>query len=139
MNGWAVFFLGVIAVATLATAVMQVTLALYAGRLARRVTTLVDEIERELKPLLANANAVGRDAARVASLAAAQMERADRLTGAIAARVEELLAILQQAVTRPARDGAALLAGLRAALAVFRGVRGRSQEQRAEDEDTLFI
>lgn len=139
MNGWAVFFLGVIAVATLATAILQVALMLYAGRLARRITTLVDDLERELKPLFASANAVGRDAARVASLAVSQMERADHVFANVAAKVDETVAIVQRTIIAPAREGMALVAGLRAALAALRGVRGPAQEKRAEEEETLFI
>jgi uncharacterized protein (DUF1501 family) len=139
MNGWAVFFLGVIAVATLATAILQVALMLYAGRLARRITSLVSDLEGELKPLFASANAVGRDAARVASLAVSQMERADQMFANVAAKVDETVAIVQRTMIAPAREGMALLAGLRAALAAFRGLRGPAQEKRAEEEETLFI
>ena len=139
MNGWAVFFLGVIAAATLVTAILQVALMLYAGRLARRLARLVDDIERELKPLFASANAVGRDAARVASLAVSQMERADHLFANVAAKVEETVAVVQRTMIAPAREGMALLAGLRAALAALRGLRAPAQEKRADEEETLFI
>ena len=121
MNGWAVFFLGVIAVATLAMAIMQIGLILYTGRLVRRVTAMVDQIEGELKPLFASAHAITRDAARVASLAVSQMET------------------IQNTILAPAREGKALLAGLRAVIAVLRGLRNRPQEGRTEDEESLFI
>ena len=139
MNGWAVFFLGVIAAATLVTAILQVALMLYAGRLARRIMGLVDDIERELKPLFASANAVGRDAARVASLAVSQMERADHLFASVAAKVEETVAIVQRTMIAPAREGMALMAGLRAALTALRGLRAPAREKRAEEDETLFI
>ena len=139
MNGWAVFFLGVIALATLATAVLQIGLLLYAGRLVRRLTDLVDEIHRELKPLLEVANTIGRDAARVASRAVSQMERADRVFVNVAACLEETAALIQKTVLAPVRTGTALLAGLHAAIAVLRALRGRSRKKRTEDEETLFI
>jgi hypothetical protein len=139
MNGWAVFFLGVIAVATLATAILQVGLIVYTGRLMRRLTAAVDEFERELKPLVATANAIGRDAARVASLAVSQMERADQLFASVATRVEETAATVQDTILGPAREGKALWAGLRTAIAVLLRIRGRSQEKRTEDEESLFI
>ena len=139
MNGWAVFFLGVIAFATLVTAVLQIGLILYAGRVFRRLTDLVDEIQRELKPLFAAANTIGRDAARVSALAVAQMERTDRVLATVASRIEETAAILQKAVLAPAREVRALLAGLRAALAVLRRMRRRAREKHAEGEETLFI
>jgi hypothetical protein len=139
MNGWAVFLLGVIAAATLVTAILQVALMLYARRLARRITGLVEDVERELKPLSGSANALGRDAARVASLAVSQMERADQLFANLAAKVEETVAIVQRTMIAPARESMALLAGLRAALAALRGPRAPGKERRAEEEETLFI
>lgn len=139
MNGWAVFFLGMIALATLVTAVLQVGLILYAGRLVRRLTDLVDEIQRELKPLVAAANTIGRDAARVASLAVTQMERLDQVFADLAICIEETAAIVQRTVLAPVREGKALLAVLRAALAVFRGMRRRRGKKHREDEETLFI
>lgn len=139
MNGWGVAFLGIIAVATAATAVLQIGLILFLVRLVRRLTRLVDDVERELKPLLANVNAVGRDAARAASLVMAHVERADRLFTDLTTKVAETVAAVHKTVTNPAREGLALLAALRAAMAVFRGLRGPTEEKPTEDEDTLFI
>ena len=139
MNGWGVAFLGIIAVATAATAVLQVGLILLLVRLVRRFTTLVDDVEHELKPLLANANAVGRDAARVSLLVLAQVERADRLVADMATKVTETVATVHNIMTSSAREGVALLAGLRAALAVFRGLRSAADEKPSDEEDTLFI
>jgi len=95
-TGWALFFLGVIAAATLATATIQVGLIVYASRVARQLTAtatrialLAAELDREVRPILSSANAVGRDAARVAALAVTQMERADRVCADLADGVEE--------------------------------------------------
>lgn len=137
MNGWAVFFLGVIAVATLGTAIVQIGLVVYAGRLARRLTRMVDDVDRELKPLLGSANAIGRDAARATALAMAQVERADRLFGDLAMRIDETLYTLQQVIIAPAREWVAILSGLRSAVGVFRGFR--SDQKRTDDEEALFI
>lgn len=137
MNGWAVFFLGVIAVATLGTAIVQIGLFVYAGRLARRLTQMVDDVDRELKPLLGSANAIGRDAARATALAVAQVERADRLFGDLALRIDETLYTVQQIIIAPAREWVAILSGLRTAVGVFRGFR--SDRKRTDDEEALFI
>jgi hypothetical protein len=137
VNGWAVFFLGVIAVATLGTAIVQVGLVVYAGRLARRLTKMVDDVDRELKPLLGSANAIGRDAARATSLAVAQVERADRLFADLAMRIDETLYTVQQIIIAPAREWVAILTGLRTAVGVFRGFR--SDQKRTDDEEALFI
>jgi hypothetical protein len=137
VNGWALFFLGVIAVATLGTAIVQIGLVVYAGRLARRLTRMVDDFERELKPLLGSANAIGRDAARATALAVAQVERADRLFGDLAMRIDETIYTVQQIIIAPAREWVAILSGLRTAVGVFRGFR--ADRKRADDEEALFI
>ena len=139
MNSWAVFFLGVIAVATLATAVMQIGVLVTAGRLVRRIGRLVDVVEEEVKPILGHLNSIGRDASRAASLATAQVERVDRVFAMLVERLEDTLETIQNAVARPAREAAALIAGLRAALAIIRDLRARRSGSRADDEDALFI
>lgn len=139
MTGWAVFFLGVIAVSTLATAILQVGLIVYTSRLMRRVAGLVEQIEQELQQLFAVANTIGRDAARVASLAVSQVERADQLFASIARRVEETAATIQDIVMVPAREGKALWALLRGLIALLRGVGGRESEKGTEDDESLFI
>jgi len=149
VSGWTDVFLGVIALATLATAIMQIGVLLAAGRLARRIERLVDHADQELKPIMGHLNAIGRDASRAASLATAQVERADRVITTQVERVDQVLATLverlgetldtiQTAVVRPAREGAALLAGLRAALGII-GERGGRPRSRADDEKALFI
>jgi hypothetical protein len=147
VNGWAVFFLGVIAVATLGTAIMQAALIVYASRLAGQVTRaldratrMVDEVERELKPLLASANVIGRDAAHAAALAVQQVERADRVCADVVARIEGTLAAVQRtaAVLSPSREWAAILRGLQAAVTTFRRRHG-SKRRRAEEDEALFI
>jgi hypothetical protein len=137
---WSVVFLGVIAAATLTTAIVQVGIILVAGRAARRVERLADQVEHELKPLFGYLNAIGRDAARAADLAAGQVERADRVFADAAQKVEQTLAMIQGAILAPAREGKAVVSGFRAAMAVLRELRmGRPGQRRADDEDALFI
>lgn len=139
MTDWAELFLGVIAAATLVTAIAQVGVLVAAGLLARRIERLTDKIDRELTPFFEQVNAIGRDASRAASLAAAQVERADRLFADLVQRVERLMNTVQVAVGGTAREGAAILAGFRAALTVIRDMRAGRARARAEDEDGLFI
>ncbi len=139
MTDWAEIFLGVIAAATLVTAIAQVGVLVAAGLLARRIERLTDRIDRELTPFFEHVNAIGRDASRAASLAAAQVERADRLFADLVQRVERLMNTVQVAVGGTAREGAAILAGFRAALTVIREMRAGRARARAEDEDGLFI
>ena len=142
MSGWSEFFLGVIAVATLATALVQVGVLVAAGRLAKRVERVADQVEREIGPILASVNAIGKDASRAASMATAQVERVDRLFGDAAQRLDTTLGAIQTAVAAPAREGAALMLGLSAALEALRlGLAHRrpSRARSADDDDALFI
>jgi hypothetical protein len=137
---WPQVFLGVIAIATLTTAIVQVGVLIAAGRLARRVERLVDQIERELQPAFGHINAIGRDASRAVALATAQIERADALITDVVQRVEEIVATVQQTVAGPARQGRAILNALKAVFEVISEARRRSRSrQRSEDDDVLFI
>ena len=141
MSGWSEVFLGIIAVATLATALVQIGVLVAAGLLAKRLARLTDQVERELGPLMASVNAIGKDAARAAALATQQVERVDRLFGDAAVRLDHTLVTIQNAVAAPARESAALMTGLRAAIAALRtGMANRPPRQRSsEDDDALFI
>ena len=134
-------FLGVIAVATLAMAIVQVGVIVAAGRLARRVEELADRLEQDVKPLFGHLNAIGRDASRAAALATAQVERADQLFSDVAVRIDQALNNVQNSLGMPAREGRALISGFKAALQALRELRqnGRSRQSRNEDEDALFI
>jgi hypothetical protein len=141
VTAWADVFLGVIAVATLAMAIVQIGVIVAAGRLARRIDTLANQIEREVQPLFSHLNSIGRDASRAAALAAAQVERADQLFADVASRVEKALDNVQDTLGTPAREGRAFLAALKAAFRAIRDLRrgGRARQGRTEDEDALFI
>lgn len=141
MSGWSEVFLGIIAVATLATAVMQIAVLIAAGMLTKRIGRLADQVERELSPLLASLNAIGKDAARAANLATAQVERVDKLFGEVALKLEDTLGVIQTAISAPAREGAALMVGFRAVLdSLRRGPVNRpSRTRSSDDEDALFI
>ena len=138
---WRDVFLGVIAVATVAIAIAQIAVIVAAASAAKRVGQLADTFEREVKPLVGHLNSIGRDAARAAQLATAQVERADKLFGDVALRFEQTLASVQASITGPAREGRALLSAVRAALQAVRELRrdGRARQGRGDDEDALFI
>jgi len=140
VNTWATVFLGVIAVATLTTAILQVVLLVAATSLVRRITRFVDFIEVEVKPILAQVDAIARDASRAANLALAQVERADELLSNAMRRVEQTLATVHSLVIGALREGNALMMGFRALLAAIRGFQRRqSTRRRAEDDEALFI
>jgi hypothetical protein len=120
-------------------AIAQVGVLVAAGLLARRIERLTAKIDQELTPLFGHVNAIGRDASRAAALAAAQIERADQLFADLAQRADQMMNTVQTAVGGTAREGAAILAGFRAALTAIRDTRASRARARAEDEDGLFI
>jgi len=141
VSPWADVFLGIIAVATLAIAITQIAVIVAAGRVARRVERLADQLEQEVKPLFVHLNAIGRDAARAATLATQQVERADRVFADLAMRLEAALDTVQNALGKPVREGRAVLSAFKAALQALRDIRhgGRGRTRRSEDDDALFI
>jgi hypothetical protein len=136
-NTW----LGVIAIATLLIAIVQVGVLVVAGLLARRVAKLAHDLEQQAKPILSHLDAIGREASRAAALATVQVERADRLFADVAQRFEQTLAAVDASIGGPAREGRALLSGFRAAFQALRELRrdGRGRQGRGDDEDALFI
>lgn len=140
MSDWGTIFLGVIAVATLATAIVQIGVLVAAARVAKRAGRLMDRIEQEVRPILGHLNAIGQDASRAAALAAVQVERADHAFAMLVDRLEATLDTLQTTVARPAREAAAVMAGVRTAINFLREVRAGRARARSEDhEDALFI
>ena len=146
MTGTAELLLAVIALALVVMAVVQVGAIVAGLRLARRVEQLARDLDTGVKPLLANLTAVTADAAKAASVAAAQVERVDRLLAELTARIDQTLVAAQQFVSGPAREGMAIVAGIRAAVTAFQGLREASRRRSAartarieEEEESLFI
>jgi hypothetical protein len=137
---WPEIFLGIIALATLTTAIVQVGVLIAAARLTKRAERLADRLERDLGPAFEHFNRIGRDASRAVALATAQIERADRLFGELSRRVEETVASVQTTIRGPVREGMAVFSAMRAVMDVFRDARRRSRGgHRGDDEDALFI
>jgi len=67
-----------------------------------------------------------------------QAERIDQVMESTARRIDETLTVVQESIVGPVRQGAALMAGLRAAMDVFRSGSERRRHGR-DDEDALFI
>lgn len=139
MSTWGEIFLGVIALATLSTAIVQIGVLVAAARLARRLEHLSDSVEERLKPIFSHLDNIGRDASRATAIAGAQVERVDSLFADTVQRLENTMDTLQHAVSIPAREGAALLAGVRAVFGSVRDSRRGRSRTRGEDEDALFI
>jgi outer membrane murein-binding lipoprotein Lpp len=144
VSGTGELFLGIIAFAVMIMALIQVG-AIFAGmRLAKRVDQLATQIDQEVKPLIANLTAMSAEAARAAALAAKQAERFDRIFAEMAQRVDETLLAAQEFVTGPARQGMAIMAGVKAVIDSFKGFREATRRRAAarpavEEEESLFI
>jgi hypothetical protein len=136
-------FLGIIAAAVAVMALIQVAAIVFALRAARRVGDLVSRLEQDVAPLVANLRVVSAEAARAATAASAQVERAGELIAELTRRVDETAAKLQATIVTPVRDVMAVLRGIIAAFSAFRsGSDTASPRQRpapAEEEDPLFI
>jgi hypothetical protein len=138
---WGQVFLGVIAVATLVMAIVQLSVIIYGWMLARKVARIMAEIERETASMMVSLNAMARDASRATALAAVQVERVDKLFAELSLRVEQTASTVQKVIIAPLREGTAVIAGVKAALAVLKDLTRRSGTSgaRSEDEDALFI
>lgn len=131
-------WLGVIAVAVLLMAIMQVVVGLQLVKAAREATLVTQELRKEIRPLIAKAHKVADDAQQLSALARAQVERVDAVMASMALRVDDTVQLLQDSFAAPVRQGAAVMAGLKAALAVFRARQDKGRYGR-DDEDALFI
>lgn len=146
MSGTTEVWLALIAVAVAVMAIIQVGAIVIGLRVARRVERLTAELETGVKPLLANLTALSAEASKAATLAASQVERFDQVVVDLAARLEQTMAAAQQFVSGPAREGMAIVAGFRAAMAAFQGLRESARRRSAarsltleEEEESLFI
>ena len=133
-------FLGVIAVATLLMALIQVGAIIAILRVARQTQQTLANVERDVRPLIIKAAAIADEASRTATIATIQAEKIDRMMTDLVARVDETAGVVQQAIITPAREGLAIVAALKAGLAALRGMHDRPRHGRAaDDEDPLFI
>jgi hypothetical protein len=141
VNDWSGLFLAIIAVATLLMALIQVGAVITILRLAKQGQDAVASLQRDVRPLLAKANEIAEEASRTVSLATVQAQKVDKLVTDLTRRVDETSALVQQAIVTPAREGMAVVAAVKAALGVFRGIgdfRGRAGRP-VDEDDPLFI
>lgn len=137
-------FLGVIALATLVMALIQVGAIIYLARLSKRVEGMMQRVERDLQPTVERINQVSLEAAKAASLATMQLERIDKTITNVSARVDQTMVTLQKSMNTPAREGAALMAAVRATVGALRDARDARRRRAGQglgpdDDDYLFI
>lgn len=137
---WPLIFLGVIAAATLVMALIQVGAIVAVLRVAKQAQTTLSMVQRDVQPLLAKANELAGEASKTMTLATAQAEKVDRLVTDLTHRIDETSAVVQHAIVTPAREGIAIVSGIKAALGALRrpDFRGRPGRH-ADEEDPLFI
>ncbi len=138
MTDWQVIFLGIMAAALVAMAVMQLVMSLALLRASREVATAVREMQRDMRPLIDKATRMTDDAARVTQLALTQIERVDHLVATFSTRVEETASLVQGAIAGPLQHGVTLVAAFRGVMAAIRDWQGRQPATR-DDEDPLFV
>ena len=126
MSDWGTAFLGVIAVATLAMAVVQVYLIVLGLRALRRLDSLSERARDELLPLAAGLDAVTREAQHALAVATETLYGVQSSVQQVASRVDRTVGVVESGVAMPAREGAALLAGARAVLRAFKKDNGAS-------------
>lgn len=133
-------WLGIIAVAVLVMAVIQVAAIVFAMSAARRIGQVADRLEQNLNPVVSNLQTITSEAARMTTLAAAQVERADRMFADLTRRAEQVMAAVPT-LLGPAGKGLAFLNGIKAALAAIHELRRSSRRGAAhpDEEDALFI
>jgi hypothetical protein len=140
VTDWNETFLGIIAAATALMAVMQIGAMVVLARVAVQVRDLVGTVQKDIRPLIARATAVADEAHKTAAIAAVQAQKIDRLVTDLTRRVDETSLIIQQAIVTPAREGMAILAGIKAAVGALRSLRdARGRGGVVDDEDALFI
>lgn len=151
MEPWGVFFLGVIALASVVQAGFLIGLVIYGRRLAQRVDALQLKLDREISPALESFNRVGRAAAEIADLATLHARRLDLVLADTIEKIEETTATVQQFVVRPLKPIGGIVAflkGLQRGMEVFfQFDRGGPPQPRphprrrahGEDDEHLFI
>ena len=128
-------WLGLIAVALITMAVVQVVTIIQIARTAREVSRTAVELRQDLRPLIDKVSRIADDAARGTALAVAQVERIDRVLGTATQQLEDTLQTIKQAVVEPMRHGSMVLAVVKAVIAAVR----RPSRREAEEEDPLFV
>jgi hypothetical protein len=145
MDSWGVFFLGVIALASVVQAGFLIALVVYGRRLAQRVDALQVRLEREISPALENLNRVSRAAAEIADLATVQARRLDLVLADTIEKIEETTATVQRLVVRPLKPIGGIVAflkGLRRGMDVYFQLDRSAPPRRrghGEDDEHLFI
>jgi hypothetical protein len=149
MESWGVFFLGLIALASMAQTAFLIGMALQGRRLAKRVDEIQERLDRDIRPSIENLNRFTRNLGEVSELVLLQVRRIDDLLADTALKIQDTTTVLRSAVVKPLGpilDAAAFFKGLRRGYAVYqqlrgydRGTRGNGRNHPAGEDEHLFI
>lgn len=131
-------WLAIIALSLLVMAVIQIGVLISLLRVSKEAAAATSELLREVTPLVIKMNRIADDAGKLSALALTQMERVDQLVDTTVQRIDDTMSTVQSALISPVRQGAAVMAGLKAAMAVFRSRQDRGRHGH-DEEDALFI
>lgn len=87
-------FLGIIALATLTTAIVQIAVLVYAAKAVREAGKAMQTLQKSIEPIIASARQVSEDAARITSLATKQVERVDSIVDGAMGALKAALGLL---------------------------------------------
>jgi hypothetical protein len=135
----AVALLTVMVVLLAIMAAVQIGMIVIALRASRQMTGAIEDLRRELRPIVEKVNRLADDAALVTSLAAIQVERVDAFLATAFRRVDATMSAMQGIVTGPVRQGAVFLAAIKAVMGLVRNWQSRTPEEREQEEDALFV
>jgi hypothetical protein len=147
MDTVGVVFLGLIALSSLVQGTLLILLARGGLRLSRRVQDLQERMEREVKPILDDVNAVAANVTLVSDLAVAQARRLQDVIAETTRRVEETRDEIKGVLAHPVAavgDAVAFLKGIRRGLEVYRQLGGfeaqtKGAARRYAEDEHLFI
>ncbi len=136
-------WLAVMAISLALMATIQIGLILIGVKVARQMNAGIEDLRREVKPLVEKLNRVADDASRATALAVIQVERVDALLSNTVSRVDEAVGILSNAMGGPIRQGYAAVTAFRAVFEAFRGWQSRNDQRKrgrtSDEEDALFV
>jgi hypothetical protein len=148
MESWGVFFLGLIALATLAQAGFLVAMAFSARRVAARVDEIQRQLDRDIRPALDNLTRVTRNIGEISDRVVLRARRVDDAVSDVMREIDATVRSLRRTAREsfgPLVDVAAFFKGVRRAIEVYYQLRGFDRQRRgsgrryAEDDEHLFI
>lgn len=148
MQSWGVFFLGLIALASLVQTAFLIALARAGRRVAARVDDVQRQIDRDIRPALDNLTRVTNNIGEISDRAVLQARRIDGAVTDVVREIDATVRALRRTAGEslgPLFDLAAFFKGVRRAIEVYYQLRGFDRQRRgsgqryAEDDEHLFI